>query len=118
MRILAIDDDLLILEAIRETMTHLGHHVSTAECGYAGLELLDNGEFDILVLDNNLPDISGIEVLTILRTKYPVIPVLMASGYLREGISLGHRTYDLPKPFTMMALHEKLQGILALCQGE
>jgi DNA-binding response OmpR family regulator len=79
-RVLVVDDDPRILEALRRALTLKGFGVSTADGGQAALSLLGLGAPDVLVLDVAMPDVDGIEVCTRLREAGDRTPVLMLTA--------------------------------------
>ena len=82
LRIQLIDDDELIRETFPEFMEILGHRVlATAEDGSSGLRQIEEGlEVDVVVLDHNMPGLSGVETLTRLRSLRPGLPIVFCSG--------------------------------------
>ena len=81
-RLLIIDDEEAIRESLDTLLTLEGFSVSTAVDGPSGMELLSRNEYDLLLLDLNLPDITGEEVLRRLRARPESVdvPVLILSA--------------------------------------
>ncbi|MGA9773964.1 MAG: sigma-54 dependent transcriptional regulator [Blastocatellia bacterium] len=79
--ILVIDDEEPILDALRLNLAHAGFTISTGKNGEEGLALFDNGEFDLVLCDLQLPDMPGTEVLKRLKEKRPSVEVIIISGY-------------------------------------
>jgi DNA-binding NtrC family response regulator len=109
--ILAIDDEQNIRHLIQSEFSLEGFSVTTAGSGEEGLRLFDSHQFDVVILDINLPKTNGIEILKHLKQKSPHVEVIMITGYggiksAVESIKLGARDY-VTKPF-------KLDEILAL----
>ncbi|WP_005032633.1 hybrid sensor histidine kinase/response regulator [Holophaga foetida] len=88
LRIQLIDDDELIRETFPEFMEILGHRVlATAEDGSSGLRQIEEGlEVDVVVLDHNMPGLSGVETLTRLRSLRPGLPIVFCSGHLEDAV--------------------------------
>ncbi|MEO9660315.1 MAG: response regulator, partial [Maribacter dokdonensis] len=63
MKILTIDDQQLILLSVEKRLTELGYDVMTADSGQKGIELYDSFQPDLVLVDINMPDISGLEVV-------------------------------------------------------
>ena len=110
-RILAIDDEQNIRHLIQSEFSIEGFSVTTAGSGEEGLRLFDSHQFDVVILDINLPKTNGMEILKRLKQKSPQVEVIMITGYggiksAVESIKLGARDY-VTKPF-------KLDEILAL----
>jgi len=109
--ILAIDDEQNIRHLIESEFSMEGLAVTTAGSGEEGLKLFDTEEFDVVLLDINLPKLNGVEVLKRLKQKSPDTEVIMITGYgdiksAVDSIKQGARDY-ITKPF-------KLDEILAL----
>jgi two-component system sensor histidine kinase/response regulator len=81
-RILLVDDDPLILEHIRLHLSALGYEVTTAIDGEQALCLIDQHEWDLVLLDIQLPDISGLEILRAIRQVHCLLslPVIMVTS--------------------------------------
>ena len=110
-KILAIDDEQNIRHLIESEFSMEGLAVATAGSGEEGLKLFDTEEFDVVLLDINLPKLNGVEVLKRLKQKSPDTEVIMITGYgdiksAVDSIKQGARDY-ITKPF-------KLDEILAL----
>jgi CheY-like chemotaxis protein len=105
-RVLVVDDERFFREAIRELLEAAGHPVSTAATAGDALEAAADAEIGVVVLDIQLPDRSGLEVLRALRERRPELRVVMLSAhtdqeYVLEALRLGACDY-LAKP-----LHEE-----------
>ncbi len=80
-KILVIDDEKSIRDALIEILTYEHHEVADAKSGYEGLEKIENEKFDVVLCDIKMPKMDGIEVLEQVHTKYPDIPVVMITGH-------------------------------------
>lgn len=102
-KILIIEDEPSVLEAISAYLRKEGYEVYTAERGYKGLEYAETIPFDLVILDLMLPDISGEEICKRIRAKSSTyIFMLTAKSSLEErirGLDLGADEY-LVKPFS------------------
>lgn len=102
-KILIIEDEPTVLEAISAYLRKEGYEVYTAERGYKGLEYVSEISFDLIILDLMLPDISGEEICKRIRSKSNTyIFMLTAKSSLEErikGLDLGADEY-LVKPFS------------------
>ncbi len=78
--ILVIDDDLAVREALRRVLEQAGYRVSLAAAGLHGLSLLKQQHFDALVLDLDLPDVTGFDVLDQGFETAPTLPVIILTG--------------------------------------
>jgi PAS domain S-box-containing protein len=114
LRVLVVDDEEMIRETVPPMLEVLGHTVTLAAGGQEALDLLTLGPRpDLVLLDLNMPEMSGSETLRQLRRTQPRLPVLMATGYLDEatesGLAQDPHAWHLRKPFTLDDLR---RGIL------
>ncbi len=117
MRILVVEDEEHLARLIAEVLTKEGYAVETVGNGRSGLARVLSEDFDLLILDWMLPDLSGIQILRRLRAAELGVPVLMLTARTQiedrvEGLDAGADDY-LPKPF---ALPELLARIRALAR--
>ncbi|MBV9505834.1 MAG: response regulator [Acidobacteriia bacterium] len=110
-RILVVDDELSVLQVVRNTLEHAGHEVSTAANGRQAIEILRNmpEPFSLILLDMNMPAMSGLEALEKIRELNGDVPVLLCSGFSEnemrarsEGLAVSG---FLQKPFTSRTLY-------------
>ena len=86
-RLLVVDDELAILQTMTAILEGQGFVVRTADDGFAALNLLRRTEPDLIISDLRMPNMSGFELLSIVRRRYPHIPVIAISGeYVLEGM--------------------------------
>jgi len=119
-RFLVVDDFPTMRRIIRNLLKELGfHHVEEAEDGVAGLAKLRAGEFQFVVSDWNMPNMTGIDLLKNIRAdeKLRHLPVLMVTAEARKeniiaAAQAGASGYVV-KPFTAAVLDEKLKKIFA-----
>lgn len=81
MHILAVDDDVIACQLLQEVLQKEGYQVSTATSGAEAIRLAQDVPFDLAILDIRMPDISGIEVLKVLKRTSAQMPVLMTTAY-------------------------------------
>src|SRR5690348_7432134 len=82
-KILIADDHALVRAGLKQYLQEDGHFASIAEAG-SGLQTLDmlrGGRFDLLILDINMPDRGGLDILKHVRAGYPETKVLILSGF-------------------------------------
>ncbi|MCK8779816.1 response regulator transcription factor [Rhizobium sp. NTR19] len=121
MRVLVIEDSVDIAEAVEAKLTRAGHHVVLAQDGISGEELAIHGEFDVVVLDINLPGRSGFDVMAHMRQQNSPTPVLVitARNQLDDKISLLDLGADdyIVKPFDLGELEARLRAVTRRHQG-
>jgi DNA-binding response OmpR family regulator len=115
-KVLLVEDDLGLLVEIRQWLQHENYLVETATDGRSALELLQSYSYDVIVLDWNLPKVSGVEVLAQFRQKSGKTPVLLLTGrtHLDDkeyGLDVGADDY-LTKPFQFRELSARLRSLL------
>ena len=79
-RVLVVDDDDLVRRTFARVLSHHGCTVITAPHGHQAIELLADGDFDVIVSDVQMPDISGIELLRQVRSHDLELPVILVTG--------------------------------------
>ncbi len=120
-RILIVDDEPNLLNVVEDYLKKQGYEVHTALSGSIALEQFHGLSPDFVILDLNLPDISGEEVCRIIRRESQV-PILMLTAKTTEddkvlGLSLGADDY-LTKPFSPRELVGRVQAILRRTRGK
>jgi CheY-like chemotaxis protein len=85
-QILIVDDSAAVRKNFSDILTRAGYAVSEAYNGYDALEKLKKGQFDLLLLDLELPQLSGFEVLRIVKSGGPIkdLPVLCVTGIHKD----------------------------------
>jgi DNA-binding response OmpR family regulator len=115
MRFLLVEDDPRMLTLVHRAFAEDGHVVDDATTGAAALLAAAAAEFDVIVLDVMLPDLSGFEVLRRLRGRGDRTPVLMltardAVADVVAGLNAGADDY-LTKPFSLAVLMARLRAL-------
>ncbi len=111
LRILAVDDDPIVLLNTATTLSDMGHCVLQAESGAAALDLLAREPVDLLLTDYTMPKMNGAELIDRAREARPELKAIIASGFasVPEGTAI-----DVPrlaKPFTDMDLAGAIAGV-------
>jgi nitrogen-specific signal transduction histidine kinase/CheY-like chemotaxis protein len=103
-RVLVVDDDPLICSSTAAMLEDLGHSVIEAPSGGSALELLRTGtKVDLVVTDQAMPAMTGVELATTIRQNWPWIPVILASGYA-EVVEAARAFPRLAKPYQQAEL--------------
>ncbi|MCW5730311.1 MAG: response regulator transcription factor [Alphaproteobacteria bacterium] len=121
MRVLLIEDDALIAKSIEMMLKGEGFNVYCTDLGEEGIDLGKLYDYDIIVLDLNLPDMSGYDVLKKLRTAKVETPILILSGMAEtekkvKGLGFGADDY-LTKPFNRDELVARIHAIVRRSKG-
>lgn len=103
-RVLVIDDEPSVADALKVILSDSGYQVAVAMSGGEALEKLGKRRFDLVITDVRLPDISGLDVLRHLRRSHPGVLAIIITAHhtpelAAESLSLG-AVAVLPKPFS------------------
>ena len=114
-RILVIDDEPQIRKFLRISLGANGYDVSEAENGGQGLDFLDRGKYDLLILDLGLPDMDGQEVISAVRA-FSAMPIIVLSVRADEfdkveALDRGASDYVV-KPFGIAELMARIRAVL------
>ena len=116
LHILLVDDDDLIRESAVPLLEVIGHSVTEAATGARAIQLLEEGlEVDLVILDMNMPGLSGAETLPRLLNLRPHLPVIMATGYSDDEIAplLAGRpsVSGIRKPYSLREIQQKILSL-------
>lgn len=112
-KILVVDDDEEDLDAIRTVLEKEKYIVATAESGQQALDLLDSARFDLFLIDVKMPELSGNELLELIKKKinYHAKMVFISIVPEKEVYTDGAEGF-IQKPFNPRDLLEKVRGVL------
>jgi PAS domain S-box-containing protein len=117
-RVLLAEDEPHVRTVVRESLEALGYHVVDAPDGMEALNLFTQnpGQFDVLVSDIVMPEMSGIQLASAIQRRNPSFPVILISGYASET-ELAKRSPNpnqrfVQKPFTPSSLARVLRELL------
>ena len=109
LRVLAVDDDLLVLNNVIAMLEDSGHQVIAAGSAAEALKVLhDDLKIDVLFTDHAMPQMTGAELLLAARNRMPGLACVLASGYAELNASLPVNTVRLNKPFDQEELARAL----------
>jgi two-component system, OmpR family, response regulator MprA len=116
MKLLVVDDDRAVRDALRRVLTLAGYDVQTAEDGSEAIEQVVQSVPDAVVLDVGMPEIDGLEVCKRLRLLGNRVPILMLTARVEiedrvAGLDAGADDY-LAKPFDNAELKARLRALL------
>src|SRR3982075_4271869 len=121
MRVLLIEDDGATTRSIELMLKSESFNVYTTDLGEEGVDLGKLYHYDIILLDLNLPDMSGFEVLRSLRVSKVKTPILILSGFAGiedkvKGLGLGADDY-MTKPFHRDELIAHIRAVVRRSKG-
>ena len=110
--ILLIEDDVALNKAISVYFKKENFQVDSFFCGHDMIDALEKNNFDIIILDINLPDLSGFDLIKQIKLINSNIPVIILSACdldsdILHGFNLGAEDY-VTKPFNIEILHKKI----------
>jgi DNA-binding NtrC family response regulator len=80
-KILVIDDEPIVRTSCEKVLVPDGYEVKTVENGQKGIETLEREQFNLILLDLKMPVIDGVEVLKIIKERWPETRVIILTGY-------------------------------------
>ncbi|NOY23145.1 MAG: sigma-54-dependent Fis family transcriptional regulator [Acidobacteria bacterium] len=121
-KILVVDDELIVRESMQGWLEEDGYHVEVAETAEAALGMIGEREFDMAFVDIKMPGIDGIELLKRLKDQFATIDVVMMTAYASvdnavEAMKIGAYDY-LTKPFDPDYVSMMVRKIIARRQLE
>ncbi|AVQ46960.1 response regulator transcription factor [Clostridium botulinum] len=121
MRLLIIEDNIELANSMKMGLEKMGFHIDVSNTGSDGEEKASINEYDVILLDLNLPDIDGIEILNYLRSESIETPVIIITArdeveQLAFGLDNGADDY-MTKPFKLLELRARIHAIIRRFHG-
>lgn len=115
MRILLIDDDEILVDVLKRSLSSQRHIVDIAEDGQMGWEYVQSGEYELILLDVNLPELDGVSLCEKIRSEGYTTPILLmtaknASQDRIRGLDAGADDY-LTKPLDLGELNARVRAL-------
>jgi CheY-like chemotaxis protein len=111
-RILVVDDEPLVCDAVKMMLAFDGHEVETASNGKEALALLERSQFDLVITDFQMPTMKGDELAAAIKARNPKQPIVMITAYAEmlhaSGNPLSGVDYVISKPFLLENLREAI----------
>lgn len=115
-KILIIDDETPIRNVLRIHLTNASYEVIDTPTGKEGIELALSNDFDLVLCDLKLTDMSGLKIIRTLRTNKKMMPILAISGFINDEVidevSAIENVKYLSKPFLKEELLDIVNEIL------
>ena len=109
--VLLVDDDVLVSDGTAAMLEDLGHAVIEANSAAMALDLLAaKPEIDFVITDHAMPEMTGVEFAKVVRSRYPDLPIVLATGYaeLPTGLGADLKLPRLAKPFLQRDLAQMI----------
>jgi DNA-binding response OmpR family regulator len=113
--VLVVDDEQSVALVFERLFKRLGYVVEAVDTGAAGLERVRHGEFDVYLIDKNLPDVSGLVVAKAARERSPSGVILLVTGYASIGSAselVGIADDYVSKPFELEHVRDTVAALL------
>jgi CheY-like chemotaxis protein len=115
-KILVVDDEPFVCEAVKMMLAFDGHNVTTANSGKEALSKLDSEKFDVIITDFAMPSMKGDELAAAIKARIPNQPVVMITAYAEmlqsSGSPLPGVDCLISKPFLLENLREAIAKVL------
>ncbi|HSN16565.1 MAG TPA: response regulator [Anaeromyxobacteraceae bacterium] len=107
-RVLVIDDEPAVQDLLERVLANAGHQVSVVDSAEAALIRLARDRYDVIVVDNNLPRMTGLELMALVREHHPELRAIMITAYNTPAVeararALGVMAY-VAKPFGIVTI--------------
>ncbi|WKA30661.1 PAS domain S-box protein [Bradyrhizobium roseum] len=110
LRVLLVDDDILVSMGAADMLLDLGHSVTEAQSGLQALKLLESdAPFDVVVTDYAMPGMNGFELAQRIKARNPKLPIILATGYAELPPERSIEFVHLSKPYTSKDLAAALE---------
>ncbi len=117
LRVLVVDDEPLVVEVVSGYLSAVGHEVEVASNGREGLEKFSAGQFQLVVTDLGMPEMTGDQLAAAISRARPGTPVIMLTGWGDQMNAAGARPEGvdliLSKPITLTALVDAVGAVVS-----
>lgn len=123
-RLLVVEDDIINRDLLQRRLARSGYSVEVAESGQTALEMIKKAEFDLVLLDQMMPGMSGLDLLKLLRNTYTTneLPIIMVTAVdqkstIVQALDQGANDY-VSKPIDMPLVLARIQAQLARSKAD
>lgn len=114
LRVLVVDDDVLVAMNTTAMLEDLGHEAVEVHSARQALETLEEADgFDLVITDQAMPQMTGSQLVSEARAKWPTLPVILATGYAELPEDADRTLMRLSKPFMQTDLERALKQVTA-----
>lgn len=116
-KILVVDDEAIMRDLLTDYFEMMDYSVASAKDGSVAWEMLNGyqeNQFDLIITDINMPNMGGIELSQLIKSKYPELPIILMTGYGIEKVKQDVEKAEgfLAKPFELNVLQDLVDKIL------
>ncbi len=114
MKILVVDDEYIIRRLLSEVLNDWGHQVTVVDNGYEAVRMAKKTSFDIIFSDVHMPEMTGLEVVTLIRKFDQKVTIVMMDSYpdsLSELAKEKGAITCVHKPFDLDEIKEIIKGV-------
>jgi len=113
LKVLAVDDDGLVLFNTLAMLEDLGHVALEARSGTEALDILEKNAVDLVITDQAMPQMSGMQLIAAIKERWPNLPVILATGYAELPAGAIQGMPKLAKPFSETDLASTITKLFA-----
>lgn len=115
MKILVVDDELLLVKGMKFNLENEGYTVETAYDGASAIDMAKTGDFDLIILDLMMPQVDGLTACMRIR-EFSNVPIIMLTARSEDadkiiGLESGADDY-ITKPFNILELKARIRALL------
>jgi len=113
-RILIVDDDTNVRSAFHRWFSCRGFDADEAQDGVEAVEKCSRGAYDVITLDLEMPRMTGVQALPLIRSSQPDVPIVVLTGYANEtgAVALNDAARVLLKPMSLRELEDIVRELL------
>ena len=117
-RVLVVDDEQMVCDSVEMMLSFDGHSVRTVTSGAEALACLEEGPFDLVLVDYAMPQMKGDELARHIKQRHPALPIVMITAHAEvlasTGVPLTGIEMVISKPFMLDTLRE---AVIKCCSG-
>jgi len=118
-KILIVDDDDDFRGLLTDVFSQAGYEVTSVNNPHSAIEVFSKDEFDAVVTDHNMPEMTGEDLIKEIRSSEPNIPIILVSGYLNQDLIQNLKNVNTEifhKPLNVISLLRKTEEKLSVAK--
>jgi len=117
LQVLVVDDEPVARDVMRKFLLSDGHNVVTASDGQKALNYAKTGEFDLMITDQGMPGMNGMQLAVTVRGMFPSQPVILVTGFSNDSLCGENKTSAVDAVVQKPIAHRKLRRAVAAVMG-